>query len=76
MANFRLTELTPSTNEDNKLQVVGIEKCVLKKVKEDEESTTAFNKDPKQWQDRTSKIGVAPETSKLQVNCRRCHIKY
>ena len=67
MLTALLAKLTPSTNEDNKLQVVGVEKCVLKKVKEDE-STTATNKDPKPLLDITSKKGVAPKTSKLQVN--------
>ena len=42
-----LAKLTPDMNADNKQLVVGVEKCVLKKVKEDE-STTAPDEDPKE----------------------------
>ena len=60
--------LTPLlANKDNKLQVVGVEKYILKEVKE-EKSTTAPDKDPKTVTGRTYKIGVAPKTFNLQVN--------
>jgi len=62
-----LAEIPPATHEHNKLQVVGVEKCILKKVKE-EKSTTTPDEDPKTVTVRTYKIGVDPETFKLQVN--------